>query len=118
MPSKRKKTHELRKFWAQQMIDNILGIVKIIVNSARVQDDDKVKIWNMLAIGTDFDGMINPEDAFITAEEFVDFRTVVEEILPDQDDIGHLLQGLSIEQALDKLMYENAIHFAKEYYMH
>ncbi len=113
----KRNSKEVRVFWAQQMLDNTLGIVKAVVNSNLVAEEDKVKIWNMLAIGTDFDGMINPEDAFITAEEFVDFRSVVEEILPKQDDIDHLLQGLSIEQALDKIMYDNAFNFAKDYYM-
>ncbi|NQT76925.1 MAG: hypothetical protein HQ565_04365 [Bacteroidetes bacterium] len=111
------RTLELRKFWAQQMIENILGIVKVVVNSDLVQDAEKVSIWNMLAIGTDFDGMINPEDGFITAEEFTDFRTLVLELLPQQTGIDQLLQGLSVEQVVDKFMYENAYNFAKAYYV-
>jgi hypothetical protein len=111
------RTLELRKFWTQQMIENILGIVKAVVNSDLVQDAEKVKIWNMLAIGTDFDGMINPEDGFITAEEFADFRTLVLELLPQQSGIDQLLQGLSVEQAVDKFMYDNAYNFAKMYYL-
>jgi len=112
----KKRTMELQRFWAQQMLNNILGIVKAVVNSGLIPDPDKVKIWEMLAIGTDFDGMINAEDAFLTAEEFVDFRLLLEEILPLQNDIGSFLQGLSVEEALDKLMYENAHNFAKTHY--
>jgi len=88
-----------------------------VVNSGEVEDAKKVKIWDMLSIGTDFDGMINAEDAFITSEEFIDFRNILKEIIPLQDNIGHLLQGLSVEEALDKIMYDNAYHFAKTYYM-
>ncbi len=113
----KKRSIELQKFWAQQMLNNILGIVNVVVNSGQLAEPAKVRIWDMLAIGTDFDGMINAEDAFITAEEFIDFRNVLEEIIPLQDNIGHLLQGLSVEQALDKIMYENAYNFAMTYYM-
>ena len=113
----KQRSMEMQMFWAQQMLNNLLGIVKVIVNSGMVTDAEKVKIWNMLSIGTDFDGMINPEDAFITSEEFTDFRTLLEEIMPLQADIGHLLQGLSVEEALDKITYENALNFARMYYM-
>jgi hypothetical protein len=108
---------ELQKFWAQQMLNNILGIVKVVVNSGRVDVPAKATIWDMIAIGTDFDGMINAVDAYITAEEFIDFRNILEMIMPEQDSIGHLLQGLTVEQALDKIMYENAYQFAKKHYM-
>ncbi len=113
----KKRGIDLQNFWAQQMLNNILGIVKVVVNSGQVPDPKKVRIWDMLAIGTDFDGMINAEDAFITAGEFIDFRNVLQEIMPLQDNIGHLLQGLSVEQALDKVMYENAYNFSKMYYL-
>jgi hypothetical protein len=104
------------KFWTQQMMENILGIVKVVINSDQVPATDKVKIWNMLAIGTDFDGMINPEDAFITSEEFADFRELMIELLPEQPDIVNLLQGLTVAAAVDKFMYDNAYEFAKMYY--
>jgi hypothetical protein len=112
----KKRLPEIRKFWTQQIIDNLLGIVRVVVNSGNVAAHDKVKIWNNLAIGTDFDGMINPEDGFITAGEFPAFREMMEELLPVQDDIGHLLQGLPIEKAIDKIMFENALDFARMYY--
>ena len=111
------KSLELRKFWTQQMIENILGIVGAVVNSDQVEETEKAKIWNMLAIGTDFDGMINPEDGFITAEEFADFRILVLELLPQQTGIDNFLQGLSVEQVVDKFMYDNAYNFAKMYYL-
>ncbi len=111
------RTEEVRLFWAQQMLNNLLAIVKVVVNSGQVAAGEKVKIWNMLSLGTDFDGMINAEDGYLTAEEFPDLRSMLEQIMPQQANIGHLLQGLSVEEALDKIMYENAYHFTKTYYM-
>lgn len=113
----RNRTMEVQKFWAQQMLNNILGIVKAVVYSGQVDVTAKVRIWDMIAMGTDFDGMINAVDAYITAEEFIDLRNVLEMIMPEQENIGHLLQGLTVEQALDKIMYENAYHFAKNHYL-
>jgi microsomal dipeptidase-like Zn-dependent dipeptidase len=113
----RNRTIEVQKFWAQQMLNNILGIVKAVLYSGQVDTTAKVRIWDMISIGTDFDGMINAVDAYITAEEFIDLRNVLEMIMPEQDNIGHLLQGLTVEQALDKLMFENAYRFARKHYV-
>jgi hypothetical protein len=110
------RSYELQKFWAEQMLENVLAIVKVVVNSNDVAVEDKVKIWNMISIGTDFDGMINAEDAYITSEEFKDFRTMLENIMPDHADIENLLQGLTIEEALDKIMFENVRDFVQVYY--
>jgi hypothetical protein len=112
----KRNSPEVRKFWAEQMLNNILGIVRAVVSSDEVEDAEKLKIWNMLAIGTDFDGMINPEDGFITAEEFKDFRELLFEIMPGTEGIDELLQGLTVEQAIDKIMFDNAFDFAKMYY--
>jgi microsomal dipeptidase-like Zn-dependent dipeptidase len=107
---------EVAGFWARQMLNNILGIVKAVFASDEVAAKDKPKIWNMLAIGTDFDGMINPEDGFITAEEFTDFRKLLLEIMPGIEGIDDLLQGLAVESVVDKIMFDNAYDFAKMYY--
>lgn len=112
----REKDPALRRFWAQQILNNVLGIVKAVVRSPDVHALEKVKIWNMISLGTDFDGMINPEDGFITAEEFSDLRTLLSGLMPLQQDIGHWLQGLTVDEALDKLFFDNAYNFARMYY--
>lgn len=112
----RKRTKGVMRFWAKQMLNNILGIVRVVAHDPTIQASEKVKIWNMLALGTDFDGMINPEDGFITSEEFIDLRELFSVLMPIETDIDELLQGLSVEVALDKLFYQNAVDFAKMYY--
>jgi hypothetical protein len=112
----RRRKKELMYFWAQQMLNNITGIVKVVVNSTDVPAADKARAWNTIALGTDFDGMINPEDAYITAEEFPDLLEVFQDIMPSLDNIGHLLQGLTVEEALNRIMYGNAFNFALAHY--
>ena len=112
----KEKSPKLRRFWTQQMLEHILGIVKVVADEESIPEAEKVKIWNMLAIGTDFDGMINPEDGFITSEEFADFKTLALELLPQQNDIDRLLMGLSVDEVLEKFTYTNAVDFARMYY--
>ena len=46
----------------------------------------------MIALGTDFDGMINPVDAFITSEEFKDLEAMIVKLLPIQNEIENFLE--------------------------
>jgi hypothetical protein len=114
----KRNSDEVRDFWAQQMLENILGIVDVVKNSVQAGPNlaGKAKIWDMIAIGTDFDGMINPEDAYITAEEFGAFREKILKLL-SKEKLKDWLLGLSPDQVVDKIMYENAFNFAKMYYL-
>ncbi len=99
------------RFWAEQVAHNILGMVKAVVNSDKVSEPDKVRAWNMISIGSDFDGMINPVDSFIVADEFKDLRSALTKYMPELPDFDLCAQGLSIDEILDKVMYENAVEF-------
>ena len=67
----------------------------------------------MIALGTDFDGMINPVDAFITAEDFVSVEEIFTKLLPKQKNINELRMGIDIQQIIRKIMFDNALEFAK-----
>ena len=107
----RKNIEPLVKFWSEQVARNILGMVKGIVNNSDIEESDKVKVWNLISIGSDFDGMINPIDSFITSDEFKDLRSALVKYMPRLDDFNACSMGLSINEILDKIMYDNAINF-------
>ncbi len=108
----RKNVEPLVKFWTEQVAKNILGMVKGIVNNFGIEEADKVKVWDLISIGSDFDGMINPIDSFIVSDEFKVLRSALEKYMPLLDDYDACSMGLSINQILDKIMYDNAINFA------
>jgi hypothetical protein len=104
------------KFWTEQIAKNILGMAKAVVNSKNVGEDEKVKIWDVISIGSDFDGMINPVDSFIVADEFKDLRSALAKYMPGLPDFDLCAQGLSIDEILDKIMYDNALEFVLRNY--
>ncbi len=99
------------KFWTEQIARNILGMVKAVVDSDDIDDAEKVKAWDIISIGSDFDGMINPIDSFITADEFKDMRRALEKYMPQVDGYDACSMGLLIGDILDKIMYDNVTNF-------
>jgi len=104
------------KFWTVQIAKNILGMVKAVVTDDNVNTDEKIKVWDILSIGSDFDGMINPVDSFIIADEFKDLRSALAKYMPGLPDFDLCAQGLSIDEILDKIMYDNALEFVLRNY--
>ena len=104
------------KFWTIQIARNILGMVKAVVTSDDVDDSEKVRVWDIISIGSDFDGMINPVDSFIVSDEFRDLRSALEKYMPQLEDFNLCSLGLSINEILDKIMYDNVLDFVVRNY--
>ena len=102
--------------------DNLVEILNVIYLSD-VEEQEKIKVWDRIAIGTDFEGYINPVDPYPTNIEFEDFRThLIEKIINEKDkanapkcfrDFG---PGFTVEMAVDKLCYGNALAFLRKWY--
>lgn len=106
----------VRRFWGKQMLENILAIANAVYASNEIPPEDKVKIWDMIALGTDFDGMINPIDAFITAEDFKELENTLVNLLKQHDNGGSVLKGLDLEHITRRIMFDNAYEFALRHY--
>jgi hypothetical protein len=106
----------VREFWANQMLANIFGIVKAVKVSDKIEASEKVKVWDTIALGSDFDGMINPVDAYVTTEDFSKLEKDFRKLMPKHNDFESLSMGLDLDQIIHKIMFGNALEFAKVYF--
>lgn len=103
--------------------ENIKGIAEVIYQETNIPAAEKEKVWNIMTIGTDFDGHINPIDKFKTAKQFGSFRSdllcimkkeVAKEVVPA------CLQAFTshedIEKIVDNICYQNAADFVIQHY--
>ena len=100
-----------KSLWAEPLVQNLLHIVNTIL---KVHSSDTEKAWQVMSIGSDFDGMINPVDAFCFSEDFPTLRIIIVEKLILRAPIEISLQGKSliqIEQLVDGVMFKNAVRF-------
>ncbi len=98
------------QFWTQQIGENIIEIAKSHIDSVE-SEFEKMKVWNCICLGSDFDGMINPVDSFIVADEFTDLMDALKKYFEGNAAFEEISMGLSIEKILEKIMYQNVYDF-------
>jgi hypothetical protein len=107
---------KVRKYWGRQLFKNIKSIAKAVIDSEVSTTKDKKAIWNQIALGTDFDGMINPVDAFITAADFSELKKQLIDEFINWPEFYHYNMGFSPKMLTDNILYKNAYLFAVRHY--
>ena len=99
-------------YYSEPLIRNILHIIEVCG-----RNDSSA--WDHLAIGSDYDGFIQPIQLSPTAESIPVFHKKMVTFLFAFVEIHNqqpLLYGLSTEQAMDKFFYTNGRNFIYKYF--
>ncbi len=97
-----------KSIWAEPILANFIHIVQTVFNSNR---PDKSYVWEMIAIGSDFDGLINALDAFCNARDFATLKDVLLEKFKIRATVEPCLQNINLADMLDNFFYKNAVRF-------
>lgn len=108
-----KNTPELKLFWAKQIAINIISMAKVIIKS---NFENKEKVWDLFTIGSDFDGFINPVDAFISTNDYKELNDFLIIAMKENEFLTKYKFGFSVEQIVEKIMYKNAQNFLSKHY--
>lgn len=109
-----KPTDKLRIYWADQIVRNIIAMAKVVLTSNSIKN--KQNVWNIFAIGSDFDGFINPVDGFITANEFKELDHFLIMAFGKNEFFKQNSNNLSAQKITDKILFENTYNFLKANY--
>jgi len=99
-----------KRKWATLVLDQIEYIIRRVKDSGR---SDWREAWNIICIGSDFDGQIDPIDAFKKSTDFKDLRRVLRKLIKRDDRFDDLLNGVSTELVLDKISSDNVFNFLR-----
>ena len=101
-----------RRLYAKIIWANVFTCIKAV---------GKQSAWDIVALGSDFDGMIVPFETYPRANEMVDLSNDLLYFLRNpepvfdlfsKEDIEKLMFGLSPEEIMHKFMYQNGLDFA------
>jgi len=104
----------LRLFWAKQIVKNIIGMAKPILNSSFLQN--KERVWDTFAIGSDYDGFIDPINGFITDMELNELNHYLAQALSTDQFFLNNNFGLTAAELANKIMFENSKNFLIKHY--
>jgi len=99
-------SEETMKRWAEPFFNQVAKIYQIARNK-KTSD-----FFGNMCIGSDFDGIINPLNAYDTAEAFELLSTQLTLLMKNSG----LFPGDDIDAAVEKIMHTNAIDFAERYF--
>ncbi len=121
MGGKTKKLHKKTVYGSKQrnqlMIDIIMANVFMVIKHL-----DTVEAWDIVCLGSDYDGMIIPPDNYVTgedwpqmADDFRNFLTYPHALFDvfTKEEVERLMFDLSPEEIVNKLMSENGIAFLR-----
>ncbi len=95
----------------------VKGVLDAVVDSSNIANADKAPVWDIITLGTDFEGYIDPTDQYATALDFGRFREdLVDNIQTQIIDAGktehYFLQpGFDKYDLVDKICFGNAYEF-------
>ncbi len=95
--------------WARLIANNILEMVRRAVDIYGAGAD----IWNIFAIGTDYDGVINPLNRYARADSMPLLAEDLTRVFERDPRFGRYGFGLTPQQAVKKIMYDNAAGFLR-----
>lgn len=97
-----------RREFAQLFLDNAFQLVKAV---------GKKSGWDMIAIGTDFDGTITHIDPYETAAKMPLLQQDLMDYLEKHQYQQELWFGYTPLQIVEKIFYKNAMDFYKKFFV-
>ncbi|QDG49380.1 hypothetical protein FIV42_01100 [Persicimonas caeni] len=100
--------------WPHIMLNQIFGVVDVIMDDDRLSPASKRTIWDRICIGSDFDGMIDPVSRYSTA---VDFRTFADDLRRLFRKYRHtrMIEQIGVDELVEKIAWKNAYAFARRH---
>ncbi|GAA0880023.1 hypothetical protein GCM10009119_29930 [Algoriphagus jejuensis] len=113
---------ESKRNGIQLIWENIEGIVISAYENPKLNEAQKPQIWKSLTLGTDFEGLIDPINAYPTALEYEKFADDLVEVIdqarqnPNAKHLAHINSREDAEKLVDDFCYNNAEAFVIENY--
>lgn len=101
--------------WIAPLVDQVLHIATVILEST----GDPSVIWDNIAIGSDYSGMITPLDAFRDATKFPDLDEALFNALKQRATTEAVLTGKNEENLrdiTDRILWKNNLQFLKKHF--
>ncbi len=103
-----KTEQEKKEAWVKAIWDNIFHMVKVVGEKSA---------WDMICIGSDFDGAIVHVDGYTTVMQFPDLTKDLYEYLDKYKYEKNHWHGYTAEQLVHKIMSTNMVDFLEKYFV-
>lgn len=101
--------------------ENVKAVVRVIYEDDTISNNKKSDVWKRITLGSDFEGFIDPVNAYPTAIEYQPFKEDLIAIMEEerQQNGGQLLGLQSVDDVrnvVENLCFSNAKDFVLKWY--
>ncbi len=101
--------------WSRILLNQIFGLVDVIMLDDRLKAGEKRKVWDTITIGSDYDGVIDPIAIYPTAASLPKFAEDLRELLTEYRHT-RMIDRIGVDEIVDKIAWKNAYNFAKTHF--
>lgn len=102
------------EFWPDIVMRQIFGLVDVIQADSRYSDEEKLRVWDCIALGTDYDGLIDPLTRYPTVMSLPRFADDLREVLHRYRHT-RFIENIGVEKLVDKICFENLYAFSRRH---
>ncbi|MBA2662296.1 MAG: hypothetical protein H0U74_08370 [Bradymonadaceae bacterium] len=101
--------------WPRIMLNQIFGLVDVIMLDERLKAADRRTIWDRICIGSDYDGMIDPIAIYPTAMSMPRFSDDLRSLLNEYRHT-RMIEQIGVDVLVEKIAWRNAYDFSKKHF--
>lgn len=90
----------------------VFALVDVIWDDPSLSEAERLRVWDTICIGSDFDGVIDPIPGYESVARFPAFRADLARHLKAQQDTRGIAT-VGIEEIVDRICWRNAYEFAR-----
>ncbi len=94
------------EFWPDLVMRHIFAMVDVVMLDQRYSDEEKRKVWDCVALGTDYDGLIDPLTRYPTAMSLPRFADDLRAFLTRYRHT-RFIENIGVEKLVDKICFSN-----------
>ncbi len=101
--------------WPRIILNQIFGLVDVIMLDDRLKAGEKRKIWDTITLGTDYDGVIDPIAIYPTAASLPKFAEDLRALLHEYSHT-RMIDRIGVDELVEKIAWKNAYTFAQTHF--
>lgn len=95
---------------SQILIRHILSMVDVVMLDSRIEQADKLKIWDCICLGTDYDGFIDPISRYPTV---LDLDLFAQDLRQALEQVKHtrMIEQIGLDELVENICWRNIYRF-------
>ncbi len=100
--------------YGRVLVRQILAMADVILQDDRRDEEDRIRVWDRICIGSDFDGVIHPVASHSTALSFPAFAEDLRVVLNEKRHT-RFIERVGVDEIVERVCWKNIFEFTQRH---